>query len=803
MGEQNHPGSMDIGKLIKKDKVLSVIVAVEILILLCLIIKAFVGEATALSFSGEAFFDNIRDYETITKDGADVVFESMPAEQQADLEHGVNIYSYEFALRSGAYVVTVEYESSGGDPMEYILSTNGYLGFRSRIKESTAKYEDLYLDDQHDRVMGRLYIPAFSSLSDLQLFIHYDGPGKLRIKSITITEQSIYRFMQALGFLLCFIVFDLIYFFLFSPLFKESKIDFKTKGRARTMLVATATVVFASAPFFMGYLFRGHDILYHLNRIEAIAAAMRYHRIPVRIQSDVLLGFGYSLPLYYCDIFLYPVAFLYEYCMIPLRICYQIYGISINILTAYASYRCCRTIFRDRDMATIGMFLYSLSLYCLTNVHLRAALGEYTAYAFLPLALEGVYRIYTSEKPGIWDWMPLTMGMMGMLESHLVTAMMAAFFIFVFVLAKIRKLTIRRVMAFVKAASAVLLLTAWFFVPMVESLKVLKPVVTEISSRIQWTGAYVLQIFQIIPGGYGISKPGMTGDMPLGIGGGLTAGFFLLVLYYLTRNIDRARDNEGMNSKTINACFALGLLAIWMSSAYFPRDLIARILIGRFDAARSMLEVMETVWRHLTLGTLFISVAVVSLLYAIRNRDRKTYIALTGMIAFLTIISDMSFYRDFAYECPQDAYIEMNNDEKAYLDMSADYDLEWGMTRQIMDNYVITDGTDIEVISYGNDGADRIMECVNSGSDADAIVPLFDFAHYHAYDTDSGIELRVKRSDVHARLAVEVPGGYKGSIRIAYVPPMYWHVMELISLISWLGLIVYWIYCLRTKNALD
>ena len=173
---------------------------------------------------------------------------------------------------------------------------------------------------------------------------------------------------------------------------------------------------------------------------------------------------------------------------------------------------------------------------------------------------------------------------------------------------------------------------------------------------------------------------------------------------------------------------------------------------------------------------------------------------MTAAIAVFTIISDMSFYREFAYECPQDLYIELNNDERAYLDMSADYDLEWGMTRQITDPSVITEGTDIEVISYDNDGADRILECVNPGDTGDAILPLFDFAHYHAFDMVTGDELITKRSDVHTRLAVEIPGGYKGNIRICYVPPLYWRVCEIVSLISWLALMAYWIYTLKRKN---
>ena len=783
-------------KCLKDDILFCVIVVAEAVVLLFLLMKAVLGAPTGITFKGEAFFDNIREQDTIIGDGTDIVFKSMPAHQQEDLEHGVNIYSYEFALRSGGYTVTVDYESEGGDPMEYVLTSNGCLGIRSVQKESTAKYEPLYLDDHHNEVSGRVYIPAFSSVSDLQLFIHYDGPGVLRIKSISIMEKRIYRFMQVLGFLLCFAVFDLIYYFLFSSLYMRSKLDFRSKGSARTALTIISIVIFASAPLFMGYLFKGHDILFHLNRIEAISAAMHYHRLPIRIQSDLLLGFGYSVPLYYCDLFLYPFAFLYGYCFLPLRLCYQLYIFSITCLTAYTSYRCFMTIFRDCDIAVTGTALYVLSVYRLTDVYLRAAVGEYTAFAFLPLIVEGLYSIYTSEEARKKVWIPLAIGMGCLLQSHVISTVMVTFFILIFFIAKIKCLNIDRLIAFLKAALLALGLSVWFIVPMLESLSILKPVVTEISTRIQWTGVYLVQLFEVISGGYGISREGTTGDMPLGIGGGLTIGFLLLVFYFLTRNIDKDRDNESINAKVLRICFVLGMVALWMATVYFPRDAIARLLIGRVEFLRSLWEVMELVWRHLTIATMMLSISVAALLCVIQNRWPKKYLPVLITILSLTLISDLSFYLEFANECPQGTFIEMSNDQKAYMDMSADFDLVWGMTRRISDTSVITDSTDIKVLSYETDGADRIMTCSNDGSAGEAILPLFDFAHYHAYDMGTGEELSVKRSEMNARLEVTVPKGFDGSIRISYVPPVYWRVMEIISLACWCALIIFGVYIL-------
>ena len=778
-----------MGKLlsmIKRDKAMAIIAAVEAVILLILLYKAVIGKATYVSMAGDVFFDNIKGYDTITADDRDIVFNGVSDSIEDTLEGGETVYSSEFALRAGAYDVMVDYESEGGVLTEYVFDSNAYLGIRSTLKESTPKYEKIYLYDQEEQANGRLYIPAFSSLSDLQLFIHYSGPGLLRVRSISFLENKVYRFMQIIGYLICFLIFDIIYYFLFSALYRNSKIDPFTKGKERTVLIFSATVLIASLPLIMDFLYSGHDILFHLNRIGAIADAMRYHTLPVRIQSDLLNGFGYDIPLFYCDIFLYPAAFLYGFCMLPMRLCYQIYVLMMNIMTAYLSYRCFKIIFKDTDFATIGMVLYTLSIYRLVDIYLRASVGEYTALTFYPLVFEGIYRIYTQEKPILDDWIPLSLGMACIVQSHFMSTLMILFFILIFVLSSIRKLSLYRVSAFIKATLCGMALSVWFWLPMLQSLDELKPVVTDVSKRIQHTGLYLVQLFELLPSGYGISNDGTTGDMPLGLGGGMLAGVIAIVIYRLRRNKKKDFICDGQYEKLLNITFALGMLAVWMSTVYFPRDLIARQLVGKYKFIGSLWEVMELVWRHLAIAALLLDISIVSFLTLLQAKSRKLYRGLLITVILLSLVTDLSFYGDFAYNCPQYTYIEMNSDQRAFVDIYDDFDMVWGMNRKIKDDRVITDGTDIVVSEYGRDGSDRIIICRNEGKEGDVILPLFDYVHYHAYDEGSGEELVTVRSDENARLAVKVPYGFDGCIRVKYEEPVLWRIAEWVSLISWL-----------------
>ena len=88
-------------------------------------------------------------------------------------------------------------------------------------------------------------------------------------------------------------------------LYKNAEISVK-----KNYLILLLIVVVASLPFLSSVLFWGHDIRCHLLRIVSVAEELGNGQFPVRMDTELNNGYGYPWSIYYCDIFLYPVAIL-------------------------------------------------------------------------------------------------------------------------------------------------------------------------------------------------------------------------------------------------------------------------------------------------------------------------------------------------------------------------------------------------------------------------------------------------------------------------------------------------------------
>ena len=89
----------------------------------------------------------------------------------------------------------------------------------------------------------------------------------------------------------------------------------------------------ASLPLCSESFIEGHDILFHLLRIEGIAASLAGGDFPARLHSFAFNGYGVPTGYFYPDIFLYFPALL-RLAGIPVAIAYNLYCFAINIITA-------------------------------------------------------------------------------------------------------------------------------------------------------------------------------------------------------------------------------------------------------------------------------------------------------------------------------------------------------------------------------------------------------------------------------------------------------------------------------------
>lgn len=80
--------------------------------------------------------------------------------------------------------------------------------------------------------------------------------------------------------------------------------------------------------------------------------------------------------------------------------------------------------------------------------------------------LAGLYSIYTRDKPRFADWLPMSLGMAAMVQSHLLSCELTALLLILFCLLRLREtLHPSRLLAWVKAALLAVGLSAWYLVP--------------------------------------------------------------------------------------------------------------------------------------------------------------------------------------------------------------------------------------------------------------------------------------------------------------------------------------------------
>lgn len=212
----------------------------------------------------------------------------------------------------------------------------------------------------------------------------------------------------------------------------------------------------------------GHDLIFHLSRIEAISKGLQFGEFPVRIYPDYFYGYGYANGIMYPDLFLYPAALL---CLVGVDVilAYKIMILVYTALTAIFIYRALIKITHHEWASRLGMLLYTVSLYRIVDVWTRAALGEVLAFMFIPFILLGIYYIFFDDER---KWYELTIGFSGVFLSHLLSGSMWCEVMGAICLFSIIKLFRhrKRLWSLIKATMMSILLVSYCLFPMFELL---------------------------------------------------------------------------------------------------------------------------------------------------------------------------------------------------------------------------------------------------------------------------------------------------------------------------------------------
>ena len=671
-------------------------------------------------------------------------------------------------LKRGSYQVRIGY-STETNINTYTVSSlsNFYSSKIGRQSVSLSKYQ------QECSFTFETNVPIKGYWID----VNFLGDNYLFVNEISVCETNTYKVkFLILTLLTCFII-NSIYLF-----YTKSTWLHKKENRI-VLLLSGAMIVLASTPAFVEYLYDGHDLDFHLNRIEGIKNAILAGQLPVRMQYTSLNGAGYPVSVFYGDLFLYIPALL-RIAGWSVQSAYQWYIILVNTTTCIVMYIILNSIFKDRWIGIFGTFLYMMAPYRLECIFLRAAVGEYTAMCFYPLVVYGLYRIYTDElKVRTNSWLFLAVGFTGLINCHIISTFSAFLLTAVLCVLYIRKtFTKAIIIRLIKAVLATVGMCLWFIIPFVDYMR-MDVRINHIESQGVFAGRALTlsQLLSVFPQGHGLMYSAseellMEGEMPYALGGGFILTFIIYVVCFLYFD-KRGTQVEKLGKMT----FLFSFLVLFMTTRYFPWNQIEQC--GKF-----VLFVMQGIqfpWRFLgTAAVLLTFVAAVAMNWIKTEGKTIIYYSVVAVLLTVSFISGMYFVENYMgnnekrYICDEQDVSSSSIGVGEYLPQGAPF----GLNNEVLHDEVV------QILAIERDKDVYLVNCNNLSDSKQTIeVPILYYRNYRAIDKVTGNLFPID-SGTDCRIEIQIPEYFQGVIAIEYCSPWYWRASELISLFVILGM---------------
>lgn len=228
------------------------------------------------------------------------------------------------------------------------------------------------------------------------------------------------------------------------------------------------TMFVVCCPLMTGNCINGHDISYHLLRVEALKEGILIGKPFLKINVLYFGGAGYGSSLFYPDFLLYIPA-LFRAAGIGINLSFHLFVALCFAAGYFTAYQCMKLITGSIYSATITAVVVTMCQYHIDDVYTRSAVGEYTALIFLPLVLYGIYDLMYEQLKRPWI---MGVGFAGILLCHTNTTVFCMGLYFLIVLINSKKF-IKNPRLFLRlciTAIVVALGTAFYWMPVLEQM---------------------------------------------------------------------------------------------------------------------------------------------------------------------------------------------------------------------------------------------------------------------------------------------------------------------------------------------
>ena len=670
-------------------------------------------------------------------------------------------------VEKGDYTATICYEADSDQSCQpYVYKTNkGYV-----------KSSPVILDKNANIVSFDFQITE--DIDNFELTFWYNGKGDFSVSGISIDRNNndLKRSIVYLGLILLLI--NLVFYYRIS-----------SEERKRYLLAMAGIWFVSSIPVFYTGL-DGHDLVFHLTRIEGIARELNYGNFPARISSVWMAEHGYPVSIFYGDVLLYIPAALRLFGF-TIDQAYKGFVLIMNALGVVIAQKCFEAIFKKRNLSLLLTLVYATASYRLVDVYIRTAVGEYCSLIFLPLIALAAYNIYSEGKndtikKNLMNATILAVGMSGILTAHTLSAEMTAFALLLVCIAYFKKtFTFQTIKTYVIAVIETLILCAGYLVPFVDyylnvPVQITDTVNGEAARTIQEKGANIGDFFAFFSDPFGdwytaLFNPGPVLMLALAAG---------IALWAMKKA-----------SKEIKAMVVLAGVTLFMATNVFPWNALAHDF-KVFD----LLAQVQFPWRYVGIAIIFLTIL---LGFVIEQIDVTEYLrisksAVIGICAVISIGMTFLFTGYYADNLERNVYYDTAN-MGTWGVMGEEY-LRSNTHIENLDGKIHIDGGTEYAEGITRTGCEMDVACKTGAEEGTVILPVINYKGYQVTD-DAGNQYEITDSEEDL-ISVTLPAGFEGNIYLRFVEPAYWTISFGISVIAaFILLVLSIIYGWKAKRA--
>ena len=434
----------------------------------------------------------------------------------------------------------------------------------------------------------------------------------------------------------------------------KRKLEALKNKRCVPYIIITIIGILVSLPL-IGLQIRGTDDGWlHLIRIIGIDNAIKNESFPFLIQPFFCNDWGYSMTAFYPSIVSYVPYFLSIF-MGSFINGIKIFAAITVILSGITMYQFLMEITEKKKLSLIGAIVYMILPYRLENIYNRFAIGEFTAFVFIPLVFLGLYNLLNGNGKKHYY---IAIGATGLMLSHTISTIYTAVFCLIYILFNLKLFFKKDVL--IKCLINVifiLLISAIFWVPMLEFKQSAEYAIFE-PDALKTSGKYVanntIELWQLLK------------DKNEENGVSFVIGIPFITMLLLGIFVFKKLDQKLKDLYITN--IVLAVISIIMCTKFFPWIIMPDFLCT-----------LQYPWRLLGFALFFLTpicaINVYFLIKEIKNKKTQDGIyMIVILILFIFTLKELSSYQ-IGYQTIDSSYEEqiVQNPKIHYFSVNRDY----------------------------------------------------------------------------------------------------------------------------------